>query len=167
MRMRFCRFGFKYDSTNTFPSGSYLQVANWHGQGAQKAECRDKTLAIMAARLMNHMHLHKTQRNHTNAVHLSIHTRDDKGARTHVQYPKTGPEWDHVVRRVATSLDDNAIIQDIKIQDQPIGHNFNAPLPNGVTSIRTRLYWEQSEPTLLGDGSSRPRSRRAATIDDD
>eukprot|EP00959_Pyramimonas_sp_CCMP1952_P255422 5335085-Pyramimonas_sp.AAC.1 len=80
---------------------------------------------------------------------------------------KNGPEWDHVVRRVAMNLDDNALIQDIKIQDQPIGYNYNAPLPNGVTNILTRLYWEQPEPTLLGDGSSRPCSRRVAIIDDD
>eukprot|EP00959_Pyramimonas_sp_CCMP1952_P292607 6119815-Pyramimonas_sp.AAC.1 len=84
------------------------------------------------------MDLHKTQRNHTSAVHLSIHTRVDEGARTYVQSPKNGPEWGHVVRRVTKNLDDNTIIQDIEIQDQPTGHNYNAPLPNGVTSARTR-----------------------------
>eukprot|EP00959_Pyramimonas_sp_CCMP1952_P386054 8090623-Pyramimonas_sp.AAC.1 len=61
------------------------------------------------------------------------------------------------------NLDDNTIIQDIKIQDQPTGYNYNAPLPDGVTNIRTRLYWGQPESTLLGDGSSRPRSRRVTT----
>eukprot|EP00959_Pyramimonas_sp_CCMP1952_P103506 2164582-Pyramimonas_sp.AAC.1 len=65
------------------------------------------------------------------------------------------------------NLDDNTIIQDIKIQDQPTGYNYDAPLPNGFTTIRTGLYWGQPEPTLLGDGSSRPRSRRVAIIDDD
>eukprot|EP00959_Pyramimonas_sp_CCMP1952_P226409 4733884-Pyramimonas_sp.AAC.1 len=78
MRMRFCHFGLKYDRTNKLPSGSYLQVAatctriptnrwrcacniagapaeptehflDWYGQGAQKAEWRNKTLAIMSA----------------------------------------------------------------------------------------------------------------------
>eukprot|EP00959_Pyramimonas_sp_CCMP1952_P439031 9191068-Pyramimonas_sp.AAC.1 len=65
------------------------------------------------------------------------------------------------------NLDDNTIIQEINIQDQPIGHNYTAPLPNCVTNIRARLYWEQPEPALLGHGSSRARSRRVATIDDD
>eukprot|EP00959_Pyramimonas_sp_CCMP1952_P138360 2895819-Pyramimonas_sp.AAC.1 len=65
------------------------------------------------------------------------------------------------------NLGDSAIIQDVKIQDQPTGHNYNAPLPNGVTNARTRLHWEQPERTLLGDGSSRPRSRRVATVDGD
>eukprot|EP00959_Pyramimonas_sp_CCMP1952_P186323 3896308-Pyramimonas_sp.AAC.1 len=113
------------------------------------------------------MVLHKTQRNLTSAVHLSVHTRVDTGARTNVQSPKNGPEWDHVVRRVTMDLDDNTIIQNIKIQDQLIGYNYNAPLPNGVTNVRTRLYWEQPEPILLADGIPRPRSRRVAIIDDD
>eukprot|EP00959_Pyramimonas_sp_CCMP1952_P301189 6301766-Pyramimonas_sp.AAC.1 len=65
------------------------------------------------------------------------------------------------------NLDDNAIIQYFKIQDQPIGYNYTAPLPNGVTNVFTRLYWEQRERTLQGDGSSRPRSRRVAVIGDD
>eukprot|EP00959_Pyramimonas_sp_CCMP1952_P196167 4101269-Pyramimonas_sp.AAC.1 len=63
------------------------------GQGARKAEWRHKTLAIMAARLIDHIDLHTTQRNHTIAVHLIIHTRVDKGVRTYVQYPKNGPGW--------------------------------------------------------------------------
>eukprot|EP00959_Pyramimonas_sp_CCMP1952_P455731 9472012-Pyramimonas_sp.AAC.1 len=65
------------------------------------------------------------------------------------------------------NLGDNAIIQDIEIHDQPTGYNYNAPLPDGFTNIRTRLYWEQQEPLLLGDGSSRPRSRRVAIIGGD
>eukprot|EP00959_Pyramimonas_sp_CCMP1952_P327731 6861299-Pyramimonas_sp.AAC.1 len=96
MRMRFCHFGFKCDRSNTLPSGSYLQVAatcariptnlwrctcktaekparptehalDWHGQGAQNAGWCNKTLAIMTARLIDQMDLHKTQRNHTSA----------------------------------------------------------------------------------------------------
>eukprot|EP00959_Pyramimonas_sp_CCMP1952_P362924 7599954-Pyramimonas_sp.AAC.1 len=90
-------------------------MLDWHGQGAQKAEWRDKTLAIMIARLIDQMDVHQTQRNHTSAVHLSIHTRVDKGARTYVQSSKNGPEWDHVVRRVTMNLGDNTIIQDIEI----------------------------------------------------
>eukprot|EP00959_Pyramimonas_sp_CCMP1952_P024006 503253-Pyramimonas_sp.AAC.1 len=150
MRMRLCHFGLKCDRSNTLPSGSYLQVAitctriptnlwrctckaagepaqpsehvlDLHGQGAQRAEWRNKTLAIMTARLIDQTDLHKTQINHTSAVHLSIHTRVDQGVRTYVQSPKNGPEWGHVVRRVTMSLDDNAIIQYIKIQDQPSG----------------------------------------------
>eukprot|EP00959_Pyramimonas_sp_CCMP1952_P359667 7530990-Pyramimonas_sp.AAC.1 len=93
MRMRFCHFGFKYDRANRLPSGSYLQVAttctriptnlwrctcktagkpaqptehvlDWHGQGSQKAEWRNKTLAIMTARLIDQMDLHMVQRKH-------------------------------------------------------------------------------------------------------
>eukprot|EP00959_Pyramimonas_sp_CCMP1952_P049526 1034600-Pyramimonas_sp.AAC.1 len=81
------------------------------------------------------MDLHKTRRNSTSSIHLSIHARVDKGARIDVQSPKNGPEWGHVVRRATMSLDDNMIIQDIKIQDPPAGYNNNAPLPNGVANI--------------------------------
>eukprot|EP00959_Pyramimonas_sp_CCMP1952_P211362 4423646-Pyramimonas_sp.AAC.1 len=139
----------KYDRSSKLPSGSYLQVAttytriptslwrctcqtavvpapfaehelDWHGQGAQKAERRNKTLAIMTAILIDPVELHKTNRNHTSAVHRSIHTRVDKGARTYVQSPKNGPEWYHVAGRVTMNLGGNQIIQDIKIQNQPI-----------------------------------------------
>eukprot|EP00959_Pyramimonas_sp_CCMP1952_P362235 7586443-Pyramimonas_sp.AAC.1 len=121
MRMRFCHFGPKYDRANRMPSGSYLQVAttcariptspwryacntagapaeptehsvDWYGQGAQKVEWRNRTLAIMTARLIDHMDSYKTQRHLTSAVHPSTHTRVDKGARTYVQSPKNGPE---------------------------------------------------------------------------
>eukprot|EP00959_Pyramimonas_sp_CCMP1952_P266342 5568283-Pyramimonas_sp.AAC.1 len=83
MRMRCCRVG----RSSKLPSGSYLQVAttyaripinawrctcqaagepaqltehdlDWHGQGAQKAEWRDNTLAIMTARLIGQIDLH-------------------------------------------------------------------------------------------------------------
>eukprot|EP00959_Pyramimonas_sp_CCMP1952_P393058 8235825-Pyramimonas_sp.AAC.1 len=78
MRVRFCHFGLKRGRSNALPSGSYLQVAttcariptnlwrckckiagtpaqftahvlDWRGQGAQKAEWRNKALAIMTA----------------------------------------------------------------------------------------------------------------------
>eukprot|EP00959_Pyramimonas_sp_CCMP1952_P151998 3180069-Pyramimonas_sp.AAC.1 len=107
------------------------------------------------------------QKETARAAHLSIRTRVDKGARTYVQSPKTGPDWDPFVRRVTMTLDGSAIIQDTKIQDQPIGCNHNAPLPNGVTYVRTRLYWEQPEPVLIGHGDQRPRPRRGAFVDDD
>eukprot|EP00959_Pyramimonas_sp_CCMP1952_P100877 2110212-Pyramimonas_sp.AAC.1 len=110
MRLRFCHFVLKYDRFSQLPSGSYLQVAtacariptklrrctwntagepahvpertlDWHGQGAQEAEWRNKTLAIMTARLLGQMDLHKTQII-TSAVHRSIHARVDKGVRT-------------------------------------------------------------------------------------
>eukprot|EP00959_Pyramimonas_sp_CCMP1952_P324148 6784159-Pyramimonas_sp.AAC.1 len=124
MRVRFCHFGLKHDRANMLPSGSHLQVAttcariptnlwrctrniagkpaqptenilDWRGQGAQKAERRNKTPAIMTARLIDQMDLHKTQRNPTSAVPLSIHTRVDTGARTYVLSPMNGPEWGH------------------------------------------------------------------------
>eukprot|EP00959_Pyramimonas_sp_CCMP1952_P368300 7714874-Pyramimonas_sp.AAC.2 len=82
MRMRCCHFGLKYDRSSKLPSGSYLQAAttyariptnlwrcacqtawnparlaerelDWYGQGAQKAKRRNKTLAIMTARLID------------------------------------------------------------------------------------------------------------------
>eukprot|EP00959_Pyramimonas_sp_CCMP1952_P280773 5868814-Pyramimonas_sp.AAC.1 len=65
----------------------------------------NKTLAIMTARLIDQTDLHKTKRNHTSAVHLSIHTRVDQGARTYVQSPKNGLELDHAVRRGTMNLD--------------------------------------------------------------
>eukprot|EP00959_Pyramimonas_sp_CCMP1952_P131323 2745879-Pyramimonas_sp.AAC.1 len=113
MRMRCCHFGLKHDRLSKLPSGSFLQVATactriptnlWrftcatagkpaqltqheldrYGQGAQKADWRNKTLAIMTAILIDQMDLHKAKRNHTSAVHLSIQTRVNKGARTYV-----------------------------------------------------------------------------------
>eukprot|EP00959_Pyramimonas_sp_CCMP1952_P007539 157570-Pyramimonas_sp.AAC.1 len=54
----------------------------------------------MTARLIDQIDLHNTKRNHTCAVHRSIHTRVDTGARIYVQSPKSGPEWGHVARRV-------------------------------------------------------------------
>eukprot|EP00959_Pyramimonas_sp_CCMP1952_P416264 8721393-Pyramimonas_sp.AAC.1 len=81
------------------------------------------------------MDLHKTQRKHTGAAHVRIHTRVDRGVRTYVQSPKNGPEWGHVVRRVTMNLGDDAIIQDIEIQGQPAGCNYDAPLPDGVANI--------------------------------
>eukprot|EP00959_Pyramimonas_sp_CCMP1952_P182241 3810286-Pyramimonas_sp.AAC.1 len=113
------------------------------------------------------MGLDKTQRNHASAVHLSIHTRVDKGVRTYVRSPKNGPECDHVVRRVTMYLGNNPIIQDIEIQVQPIGYNFNAPLPTGVTNIRIRVYWGQHEPALIGQGAPLSRPWRVAFLDDD
>eukprot|EP00959_Pyramimonas_sp_CCMP1952_P430092 9007966-Pyramimonas_sp.AAC.1 len=89
-------------------------MLGWCGQGAQKTDWRNKTPAITTA----------------SAVHLNIQTRVDKGVRTYVQSPKNGPEWGHAVRRMTTNLGDNAIIQDIKIQDQPTAYNYNAPLPD-------------------------------------
>eukprot|EP00959_Pyramimonas_sp_CCMP1952_P245559 5132413-Pyramimonas_sp.AAC.1 len=66
----------------------------------------------MTARLVDQIDLHRTRRNHASAVHLSIHTRVDKGARTYVLSPKNGPEWGHVVRRVTTNRGDTTVMQD-------------------------------------------------------
>eukprot|EP00959_Pyramimonas_sp_CCMP1952_P303933 6360669-Pyramimonas_sp.AAC.1 len=107
-------------------------------EGAQKAEWWTEALAIMTAWLIDQMDLHKTHRSHTSAVHLSIHTRVDKGVRTYVQSPKNGPYWGHIVRRVTMNLDHSVTIQDTKVQDQPTGYNHNAPLQDGVTNIRAR-----------------------------
>eukprot|EP00959_Pyramimonas_sp_CCMP1952_P393997 8255601-Pyramimonas_sp.AAC.1 len=48
--------------------------------------------------------------------------------------------------RARTSLDGDAMLQDIKVQGQPTGYNWIAPLPSGVTNISTRLYWEPPAP---------------------
>eukprot|EP00959_Pyramimonas_sp_CCMP1952_P390456 8181901-Pyramimonas_sp.AAC.1 len=57
------------------------------------------------------------------------------------------------------NLDDHTFMHDIKIQDQPTGYNYNAPLPNGVTNIRIRLYWEPPEPVFIGRGpATAPRA---------
>eukprot|EP00959_Pyramimonas_sp_CCMP1952_P225263 4710678-Pyramimonas_sp.AAC.1 len=58
-------------------------------------------------------------------------------------------------------------MQDIKVQDQPIGCNYNAPLPTGIANIRARLYWGPPAPALLSNEGQRPRPRRVATVDDD
>eukprot|EP00959_Pyramimonas_sp_CCMP1952_P264286 5526854-Pyramimonas_sp.AAC.1 len=91
----------------------------------------------------------------------------DKGARTYVQSPKKDPDWGHVARRVTMNLDDNFAMQGFKIQDQPIGCNYIAPLPNAVTNIRTRLFWEPPARLLIGQEGQRPRPRRVAFVDDD
>eukprot|EP00959_Pyramimonas_sp_CCMP1952_P379775 7955310-Pyramimonas_sp.AAC.1 len=114
----------------------------------------------MTARLIDRIDLHRTKINHTRGVHLSIHTRVVEGARTYVQSLKSGPEWGHVVRRVTMNLRDTTVIQDLKIQDQPIRCTHNAPLPNGVPNICTRLYWEPPAPVLTGQEDQRPRPRR-------
>eukprot|EP00959_Pyramimonas_sp_CCMP1952_P307328 6432708-Pyramimonas_sp.AAC.1 len=110
------------------PAGLTEHALGWCGQGAHKAELRNKT-----------------RRELTQALYTSTRARVDKGVRTYVQFPKNCPEWNHVVIWLTMNLDDNAIIQDIKIQDQPIGYNYNAPFPNGVTNVRTRFYTEQPE----------------------
>eukprot|EP00959_Pyramimonas_sp_CCMP1952_P343281 7190655-Pyramimonas_sp.AAC.1 len=81
------------------PAEPTEHIVDWYGQGAQKAEWQNKTLAIRAAMLIDQMDSHKTQRNHTSALHLSIHTRVGKGVRTYVRSPKNGTDWGHVVRR--------------------------------------------------------------------
>eukprot|EP00959_Pyramimonas_sp_CCMP1952_P183640 3839851-Pyramimonas_sp.AAC.1 len=101
-------------------------------------------------------------------MHLSIHARVDKQARTYVQSRRNGPEWGHVARRATMNLGDNTRLQGIKIQDQPIGHTYNAPLPNGLGEKKcTRLRWEPQEPVLIGPEDQRPRPRRVAFVDDD
>eukprot|EP00959_Pyramimonas_sp_CCMP1952_P264842 5537765-Pyramimonas_sp.AAC.1 len=62
---------------------------------------------------------------------------------------------------------DNIVMQDIKILDQDIACTYNAPLSNGVTEIRTRLYWVPPAPVLIGRKGQRPRPRRVAFVDDD
>eukprot|EP00959_Pyramimonas_sp_CCMP1952_P082276 1719099-Pyramimonas_sp.AAC.1 len=58
-------------------------------------------------------------------------------------------------------------MQDIEIQGQPIGCNYNAPLPKGAANVRTRFYWEQPEWALIAQEDPRLRPRRVAFVDDD
>eukprot|EP00959_Pyramimonas_sp_CCMP1952_P418071 8759124-Pyramimonas_sp.AAC.1 len=60
---------------------------------------------------MGHHDSHKTKRNHTSAVHLSVHARVEQIFRTHFQSPKNGPESDHVARRATMNLFDNIVMQ--------------------------------------------------------
>ena len=133
MRMRFCHFGIKFDRASRKPSGTYIQIAitctripvnlwkcnchiagkpalhehelYWYGHNAARAEWRNKTLATLTARLIDQIDKHKPPRQEKSVVHLSVHTRIDKGVKTYVQSPKNGPQWDHVVRRVTTNLE--------------------------------------------------------------
>eukprot|EP00959_Pyramimonas_sp_CCMP1952_P078874 1648913-Pyramimonas_sp.AAC.1 len=104
MRVRCCHFGLKCAASSKLPSGSHLQVGttctriptklgrctcqtagepaqltepelDQHGQGAQKAEWRKNTLAIMTGKLMDQMDLHETKINHTSAIHARVDKR--------------------------------------------------------------------------------------------
>eukprot|EP00959_Pyramimonas_sp_CCMP1952_P468830 9493883-Pyramimonas_sp.AAC.1 len=50
---------------------------DWYGQGAHLAEWRNKTIAIMTARLMDQTEHHETSRQHASAVRLSVLPRVD------------------------------------------------------------------------------------------
>eukprot|EP00959_Pyramimonas_sp_CCMP1952_P042319 885125-Pyramimonas_sp.AAC.1 len=95
---------------------------DWRGQGAQRAGWRNESLAIVTGRLICQTYYHMTKRKHTSAVHLSVHARVDKGARTYVQSPKSGPHWDHATCRVTMNLDDSVMIRDMQVQYQPIAY---------------------------------------------
>ena len=190
--MRLCHFDLKYDRSNPMPSGTHIQVVtsctrlpatlwqcrcdgkvehtfDWYGQTAARAEFRHKVLRILRARLLDQVDNKNTRRHNRCMVHLSVHTRVDKQARTYVQPPKNGPSWDHVKRRVTYDLDTKKVIQDLLVQDQPTGYDWLASLPEGVRNISTRFYWEPPEPVLLGDncGTARPRARMVTFIEDD
>eukprot|EP00959_Pyramimonas_sp_CCMP1952_P349946 7332102-Pyramimonas_sp.AAC.1 len=72
----------------------------------------------MTARLMDEIDCHKTTRIISSAVHLSVDTRVDKGARTYVQFPKNGLQLDHVARQATMNPDDNTNLKGIQVQDQ-------------------------------------------------
>ena len=73
-----------------------------------------------------------------------------------------------MVRRVTTNMANNSVIQDLTVKDQPIGYNYTAPLPQGVTHTSTRLYWEAPTTVLRGQGKDAlPRTRRVTIIEDD
>eukprot|EP00959_Pyramimonas_sp_CCMP1952_P261769 5473807-Pyramimonas_sp.AAC.2 len=165
MRMRCCHFGLKFDRSSRLPSGPYLQVATTYVRSPANPWKRTCRVAGEPAQRAE-QEPSQAQESHAGAAH-SVHTRVDKGVRSYVQPPKNGPDLDHVVRCATMSLDDNTIMQDIKVQDQPIGCNYNAPLPSGVTNIRTRLCWKPLAPVLLGNEGQRQCPRRVTTVDDD
>eukprot|EP00959_Pyramimonas_sp_CCMP1952_P309959 6486392-Pyramimonas_sp.AAC.1 len=65
------------------------------------------------------------------------------------------------------NLDVHTIIKDFQYPDKLTGCNYNAPLPDGVTNIRTRLCWEPPAPVLFDNEGQRLRPRRVTTVDDD
>eukprot|EP00959_Pyramimonas_sp_CCMP1952_P121815 2546737-Pyramimonas_sp.AAC.1 len=70
----------------------------WHGQGAQRAEWRDETIAIIL---------------HDCLTILIVHTRVDNGAWTYVRSPKSGPRGDHVARRATANHGNNTTMQNV------------------------------------------------------
>eukprot|EP00959_Pyramimonas_sp_CCMP1952_P178121 3723033-Pyramimonas_sp.AAC.1 len=140
---------------------------DWYGQVAQKAEWRNKTLATMAAMLIDQMDSHKTKINQPSAVHLRFTHEWIKELDLTFRLRRMALKRGHLVSRVTMNLGGNQILQDIAIQDRPIGYSYNAPLPNGVTNIRIRFYWEQPESALIGQEDPRPRPRWVAFVDDD
>eukprot|EP00959_Pyramimonas_sp_CCMP1952_P018445 389920-Pyramimonas_sp.AAC.1 len=93
MRMRCCHCGLNYDRSSKLPSD---HICKWQLHARASRPTCGGARAKQQGNLPNSL---STQRNHTSAVHFSIHTRVHKGGRTYVQSPKNGPEWDHVVRR--------------------------------------------------------------------
>ena len=103
---------------------------------------------VMGARGQN-------RQNHESAMLLSIYTRTDYNNKCFVTTKAGGPAWDQVVRRVTINLDNNKTIEDQAVKDTCVGYDWHAPLPNGVTNIKTQLYWEDvpppPEPTMHGN----------------
>ena len=115
-------------------------VLDWYGQGQKHAEWRDKVLRDLTSKFLDQA-LSKKIRIRNGDVYLNMHTRIDKNAKAYRTTHKSGPKWDDVVRRVTYDLDRQVVIQDIRVKDQPIGYDWHAELPKGVTNISTRLYW--------------------------
>ena len=114
----------------------------WYGHTQQHAEWRNKTLRILIGHILDQVLKASVPRN---AAFLSIYTRIDKSVDKYQLPPKTGPTLDDVQRRTTIDNDTKKVIQDLLINDQPIGYNWRADLPTGTHNITTRLYWEPIE----------------------
>ena len=170
--MRLCNLKLRYDTSDTTPSGSYIQVAttynvpttkwgcvcskpikehvlDWYGQTQQHAEWRARVRTLCASELLGFI-AYKGNRQ-KESTYLIKYTRTDRGMDRYVTTNKGGPTWDTVVRRVTVNTDTGNIIQDILVQDQPTGYDWHSQLPDGVRNIQTRLYWQPAEPTMLGN----------------
>eukprot|EP00959_Pyramimonas_sp_CCMP1952_P434753 9103198-Pyramimonas_sp.AAC.1 len=57
-------------------------------------------------------------------------------------------------------------MQEIKVQDQPIGYNWIAPVPSGLRKLALDCTGSL-RPQLLSDEVQRPCPRLVAIVDDD
>ncbi len=85
---------------------------------------------------------------------------------------KDGPLWEQVVRRQTWDLPTHKLVEDLAVTGQP-AEELTRPLPEGVSAIRTRLYYNPrrtgtpAEPSTAGadaEPSSGPVVDAAAPV---
>eukprot|EP00959_Pyramimonas_sp_CCMP1952_P462079 9482659-Pyramimonas_sp.AAC.1 len=52
---------------------------------------------------------------------LQVFTRTDANAHNHAQSSDSAPRWGDAVRRLALDLDEDNLVEDVKVKDQPTG----------------------------------------------